>query len=85
LGLVDIYQIIESGGRRARPLLQRIAFVDVHQRNREGNSRFAETVAVNRGLNMRTFASVSEAAKWLCEAAAADADLAGARAGMLVD
>src|SRR5262245_51125731 len=57
LPVVDVFQIIESGEQRARLLLRRIAFVDVHQQHRAGNVRFTETVAVNRGLNLRTFPS----------------------------
>lgn len=67
LPLVEIYQIVERGGMRNRMLLRWLAYVDVHQHERPGNLRFAETVAVNRGLNMRTFASVDEAAAWLGE------------------
>lgn len=78
LPMVEIYQIIESGGVRGRPLLRRIAYVDVRQQERAGNTRFAETVALNRGLNLRSFVSVEEAAAWLRDA---EQPLAGTDAG----
>ena len=68
LPMLDIFQIIEAGGVRSRLLVRRIAFVDLRQRERPGNARFAETVALNRGLNLRTFQTVEDAAAWLREA-----------------
>ena len=71
LPIVEIYRIVESGGARSRSLLRWIAYVDVRQQERPGNTRFAETVALNRGLNLRSFATVAEAVEWLREAAIA--------------
>jgi hypothetical protein len=48
-------------------LLRQIAYVDLRQHERPGNTRFAETVALNRGLNLRAFPTVEEAAAWLSE------------------
>ena len=65
LEMLDIFQIVSTGVEETRLLLRKIAFVDLQARSRPGNARFAETVAVNRGLNLRTFATVAEAAAWL--------------------
>jgi hypothetical protein len=67
LPLLDIYHIVDERGPHNRLQLLRIAFVDVHQEERPGNVRFAETVALNRGLNLRAFRTVEEAAAWLRE------------------
>ena len=65
LGILDLFQIIEGGGDSARSLLKRIACVDVHSQSRSGNARFTETVARNRGLNLRAFPTIEAAAEWL--------------------
>jgi hypothetical protein len=65
LPMLDIYQIVETGGLRSRPLVKQIAFVDLRQGDRPGNARFAETVAINRGLNLRSFRTVEDAVAWL--------------------
>lgn len=44
--------------------LRRIAYVDPLTRN-VADARFAETVAVNRGVNVRLFPDVTTAAQWL--------------------
>jgi hypothetical protein len=62
LKTLDVYQIASSG-ERARSVIRELAFVDVHA---EGDlMKFAETVAVNRGLPVRMFPSVDDARAWL--------------------
>jgi hypothetical protein len=73
LPMLDLYQIVEAGGESSRSLL-RIAYVDVQQQARAGNARFVETVARNRGFNLRTFATTTEAEAWLREAPIGPAD-----------
>jgi hypothetical protein len=45
--------------------LQWIAYVDVNAEHDHARVNFAEDVAVSRGANMRLFASVSDAQRWL--------------------
>ncbi len=60
---MDVFQIVSEGSSPAQGYFKAIAYVDV---NAEGDlMRFAETVAVNRGLPVRVFSSVTEAEKWL--------------------
>ena len=60
---MDVFQIASQGTGRALGRFEAIAYVDV---NAEGNlMKFAETVAVNRGLPVTVFSSVSDAEKWL--------------------
>ncbi len=45
--------------------LRRIAYVDGRLENDPEKARFAETVAVNRAVNVRLFHDVGEAERWL--------------------
>jgi hypothetical protein len=69
LGVVDIYQIISDQSRKTWPRIRRIAYVDVNCEHDAARMRFAETIAVNRGVNVRVFPNVAEAEKWLLETA----------------
>jgi hypothetical protein len=80
LGTLDVFDMVSEGSQRFRGMFKAIAYVDV---NRQGDlMKFAETVAVNRGLCFAVFPSVVEAEKWLLDEgdhgaephAAADAD-----------
>jgi hypothetical protein len=80
LGTFDVFKIASEGSSQALRKFQAIAYVDV---NAEGDlMQFAETVAVNRALPVRVFATVADAEQWLLNAerggtaphAAADAD-----------
>lgn len=63
LGTMDVFQIAAEGSSRALGQIDAIAYVDV---NAKGDMmKFAETVAVNRGLPVTVFTSVIDAAKWL--------------------
>ena len=70
LGTFPIYKVASEGSERARGLLRAIAYVDVHAAGQL--MRFAETVAVNRGLPVVVFASVEQARQWLLQSVAAD-------------
>ncbi|HSC93944.1 MAG TPA: hypothetical protein VLC73_03165 [Burkholderiales bacterium] len=63
LATMDVYQIAAEGADRAKGLFEAIAYVDVNARGDQ--MKFAETVAVNRGLPVTVFASVEEARTWL--------------------
>jgi hypothetical protein len=59
----DVYLIASDHSTLARGFFRTIAFVDV---NAGGElMKFAETVANNRGVSMRLFATVAEAEAWL--------------------
>jgi len=59
----SVYSVISQRSDTGKQL-HKIAYVD---RSSHGASkaRFAETVAVNRGVNVRLFPSLSEAKRWL--------------------
>jgi hypothetical protein len=59
----DVYQIASDNSALARGFFRTIAYVDI---NASGElMKFAETVANNRGVPMRVFATVTEAEAWL--------------------
>jgi len=63
LGPGDVFDIAAQGAARGATTLPAIAYVDV---NAQGPlMKLAEDVAVNRGVRVRTFATVAEAERWL--------------------
>jgi len=69
LNLVQIYSIVKEESARAAPHVLRIAYVDVNPEHSRSHIRFAEDVAVNLGVNVRVFATLPEAAKWIARPA----------------
>jgi hypothetical protein len=67
LALFDIFEIVSEGSERTWPYVRRIAYVDVNPQHSQPDMKFAETAAVNRGVNVRVFASVAEAEQWLSQ------------------
>jgi hypothetical protein len=65
LGTVPVFEIVSEGSRNAAPVVSQIAYVDTNPEHDASLMSFAETVAVNRGVRMRLFATVAEAAAWL--------------------
>jgi hypothetical protein len=63
LEATDVFEIAADGSSRISGMFRAIAYVDV---NASGEMmKFAETVAVNRGIPIRLFSSVADAEKWL--------------------
>lgn len=67
LGTLTMFKLVSEGVQNTRRVLQRIAYVDVNPEHRIESMQFAETVAVNRGVNIRVCSTVAEAEKWLEE------------------
>jgi hypothetical protein len=61
----SIFSVISQESAEGRAL-RKIAYVDASDRD-PAKIKFAETVALNRGVNVRLFASVEEAGRWLAE------------------
>jgi hypothetical protein len=72
LGVFDIHQIASEGSKRTWPTVRRIAYVDTNKEHSQSNMQFAETVAVNLGVNVKVFPTVKEAEEWLRDAAATE-------------
>jgi len=63
LEAMEVFEIVSQGSERARGKIQAFAYVDV---NAEGDlMHFAETVALNRGLPVALFPTVTDAERWL--------------------
>ncbi len=69
LSIISIFSIISERAPYAVGLRQ-IAYVDTGSGHDWEQARFAETVARNRGVNVRHFQTVGEAEGWLGEWAA---------------
>lgn len=67
LGTGIIYHIVTEASNQVWPAVRRIAYIDVNPEHNTEAIQFAETVAVNRAVNMRLFSSVKNAEKWLGE------------------
>jgi len=61
----SIFQVVADRSRHAIGVLQWIAYVDVNAEHDRARMRLAEDIAVSRGANMRLFASVPDAERWL--------------------
>jgi hypothetical protein len=69
LGTMDVFEIASQRGRPLGTRVRGIAYVDV---NAAGDlMKFAEDVAVNRGIPVRMFRTVEEAGQWLVAASGA--------------
>jgi len=66
LGVLGIFNVISDRAPHAVGL-KRIAYVDGGSGHDADQARFAETVARNRGVNVRLFGTVGEAEGWLRE------------------
>lgn len=69
LGTVEIFEIVSEGSRNAWPAVAQIAYVDTNPEHDSTMLGFAETVAINRGVQIRLCATVTEAEAWLAEPA----------------
>jgi hypothetical protein len=65
LAISDVFFIASEGSRNASPTVNCIAYVDVNPEHDPFTLEFAENVAVNRGVNMKRFATVGDAEDWI--------------------
>ena len=63
LGTLDVFQIAVEGSDKALGKMRAIAYVDVYAKG--DMMKFAETVALNRGLPIAILPTVAEAESWL--------------------
>lgn len=64
-GTLQMFQIASEGAARSRLLIKRVAYVDTNPEHPADDTKFVENVAVNRGMNVRVFATVAQAERWL--------------------
>ncbi len=63
MGMMDVFQIALEGSTRVHRAFKAFAYVDVNARGEL--MKFAETVAVNRGVPVAVFSTVADAEEWL--------------------
>lgn len=61
-----IFGVVGEAASRPGAKLRKIAYVDTSARDPE-KMKFAETIALNRGVNVRLFRDVEEAKRWMAE------------------
>ena len=64
LSMGEIFAIVQERSESFRPTMRLVAYVDVNAGG-SPNMKFAEDVAVNRGVSMGLFGAVADAEKWL--------------------
>jgi hypothetical protein len=57
----SIYELISGKSAQSARVVGRMAYVDINPAHDLGEMKFAENVAVNRGIPVRVFATVQEA------------------------
>jgi hypothetical protein len=62
---VDVYDVVSAASVGVAPAIRHIAFVDVNPEHSFTAMEFAETVAVNRGVNVTVFRDVASATEWI--------------------
>jgi len=68
LDTFGVFELVSNMSARAAGFFEAIADVDVNAET-AGSMKFAETVAVNRGVRGRVFTSVRDAERWLADIA----------------
>jgi hypothetical protein len=61
----SIYELVSAKSAQAARVVGRMAYVDINPAHDLEEMKFAENVAVNRGITVRVFATVQEAQAWL--------------------
>jgi hypothetical protein len=67
LNIIDVYTIVNKAIIMAAQTVRQVAYVDLNPEHSEEISQFAENVAQNRGVNVKTFDNVRAAESWLNE------------------
>jgi hypothetical protein len=62
---VDVYDVVDAASRGVAPAIRYIAFIDTNPAHDFAQMKFAETVAVNRGVNVKVFRDVPSAREWI--------------------
>ena len=65
LGVGETFWIIDEGCRKACDIITDMAYIDANPTHQKDMLEFSETVARNRGINMRVFSKVDDAVNWL--------------------
>jgi hypothetical protein len=61
----DIFKIVDQASQNVPSTVQKIAYVDMNAQHDHEAMHFAETVALNRGVNIKLFTNLQLAREWL--------------------
>jgi len=64
LDTIAIFDIVERASKNP-PMKFKIAFIDLNENHDTASMQFAETVAVNRGMDVKQFSNYHDAEGWL--------------------
>ena len=67
LSIFEVYEIVTKICWQAASVARHVAYVDTNPESKKEVNQFAETTAVNRGVNVKLFETVAEAENWLRE------------------
>ena len=67
LSFFAVYEIVTIICWQAAPAIRQVAYVDISPEHKKEVNQFAQTTAVNRGVNVKLFETVAEAESWLQE------------------
>jgi hypothetical protein len=67
LSIFAVYEIVTNICWQAATVVRHVAYVDTNPESKKEVNQFAETTAVNRGVNVKLFDAVAEAENWLRE------------------
>jgi hypothetical protein len=65
LDTLRIYDLISKASEKTTQVVLKIAYVDINPKHDDTAMRFAENVAVNRGVVVRVFSTIRAAEQWL--------------------
>ena len=63
--ILDIFNIVNDASERLNNVVLQIAYVDTNEEHNFESMKFAETVALNRGVFVRLFNQMDEAESWI--------------------
>ena len=65
LNIGRIYDLVSTASTQTSPVVRKIAYVDINPEHIANAMKFAENVAVNRGVFVRVFSTIHAAEEWL--------------------
>ena len=65
LNIIDVFDVVNQASKQTYSFPLHIAYVDLNPEHEKRRMEFAESVAVNRGVDVKVFSGVADAEKWL--------------------
>ena len=67
LDTFSIFDLVTRHTLQTSPLIRKIAYVDINPDHNQEAMQFAENVAVNRGVSVQVFSTISAAEDWMSD------------------